>query len=88
MTTSDLSTTLSSAGSVEAVAGADGPGRVETEPAREHGEAPEQDPLLVGQEVVAPVDRRLQGLVAGGGVPRAAHEQREAVAETGLDLAG
>ena len=43
---------------------ADGLDRLEREPAREHRQAPEQRPLRRGQQVVAPVQRRAERLLA------------------------
>ncbi len=37
--------------------------RLERAPSGEHGEAPEQPPLVVGEQVPAPVDQRLEGLL-------------------------
>ena len=49
------------------VVGADRLGRLQRPAAGEHRQAPEQRPLGRGQEVVAPVDRRRQRLLAGQG---------------------
>ena len=49
---------------LDVASGADALGRVEREAAGEHREPPEQRPLALGQQVVAPVDRRLQRLLA------------------------
>src|SRR5437763_15862655 len=38
--------------------------------AGEHSEACKQPPLLTVQELVAPVDRRAEGVLAAGSVPR------------------
>ena len=86
----DLSTSATSRSStstgVDVAAGGDLLGRVEREAAGEHREAPEHRALALGQQLVAPVDRRLQRLLAGQHRARAAGEQPEAVVEPGRDL--
>ena len=61
-------------------------GRVEREAAGEHREAAEHGAFALGQQVVAPVDRRLQRLLAGQHGACAAGQQPEAVVEPGRDL--
>ena len=58
----------------------------EPEPAGEHREAPEQAPLVVVEQVVAPVERRAQRLLARQRGAAAAGEQAEAVVEPRGDL--
>ena len=48
---------------VQPVAGTDRLRRVELEPTGEHGEAGPQQSLVLAQELVAPVDRALEGLL-------------------------
>ncbi len=48
---------------------------------REHGEAGEQCLLGLGEQLVGPVDRGAQRLLAGGGVSRSLGEQREPLVE-------
>jgi hypothetical protein len=50
------------------------------EPAREHAQPRQQRPLGRGQQVVAPLDRGAQRLVARERSPAAAGEQAESVA--------
>jgi hypothetical protein len=52
--------------------GAQGLRRPQREAAREHGQAPEQHPLLFGEEVVAPAQGRLHRPLPFGQVPRPA----------------
>ena len=66
-------------------AGTHRPGCVQPEAAREHGQAAEGVLLAVGEQVVAPSDRRLQGPLAGSGVA-ALGQQPEPVFEQGEDL--
>ena len=61
-------------------------GRGDAEVAGEDGHAGEEPALLVGQGLVAPVERGLQRLVPGRRRPRPADEQAEAVAEPFGDL--
>ena len=78
---------------VARVAGAARPhglGRLQGEAARrapgEDGQAPEQGPLRLGEEVVAPVDGRLEGLLpAQGGAP-APGQQAEPVTQARREL--
>ena len=56
------------------------------ESAGEHAEAPEQRPLVLRQQLVAPVDRSLERLMAGQRCAASAREQREAVGEPIEDL--
>jgi hypothetical protein len=56
---------------------AHGFGRLERPAAYEHAQPPEQRLLLGVEQVVAPVDRRAQGLLADRQVARAAGKQRE-----------
>ncbi len=60
--------------------------RLQRPAAGEHREAAEQDPLLLGQQVVAPVDQRPQGLLARQRGPVAACQQTEAVRQALGDL--
>ena len=71
---------------VDRVAGADVFGRLEARPAGEGGQPPEDDPLRLGQQVVAPVDRGAQRLVTSGRGPAAARQEPEPVVEAGRDL--
>ena len=50
-------------------------------PTREHGEACEQAPGMIGQRLLAPSDRLLEGPMALGCVARPVREQREPLAE-------
>jgi hypothetical protein len=70
----------------EGAAVGDRPRRLQAEAAGEHGEPPQDDPVTLGQQVVAPLDRRRQGLVAGGDTPGTPDQQREPVVEPGRDL--
>ena len=63
------------------------PRRVEVEAADEHREPAEHGAVDLVEQLVAPRHRREQARVPRHGVARAAHEQREAVVEPGLDLA-
>ena len=56
--------------------------------AGEHREAREARLLVVAEQVVAPVDRRAQRLLAGGRVARARAERAERVVQAVGDLAG
>jgi hypothetical protein len=67
---------------------ADRVGGIEGEVPREHGQLPEQHAVGLVQQVVAPLDRGLQCLLAGGDTPRAAGQQPEAVVQTRRDLRG
>ena len=72
---------------VEPLVRADRFGRVERAAAREHREPREDAPLVVVEQVVAPVDDA-RAASAGAGAPcGAAGEQAEAVVEAGGDLA-
>ena len=64
-------------GALEPVAGADGLDRSELEPAGEHRQAAEKQPLVGLEQVVAPLERRLEGLLAGrrGVAPGAQHAE-------------
>src|SRR5206468_13071544 len=70
----------------DTVAGADPLGGGEGAAAGEDGEAPEYRALFIGEEVVAPVDRCAERLVAGHRNTTAAGEQAEAVIEPRRDL--
>ena len=52
----------------------------------EDGQPPEDEPLMVGKQVVAPVQRGPQCLLAVGQVGAAPDEQGEAVVETPEEL--
>ncbi len=67
------------------VGAADGLGRFQGAAAGKDREAGEEPPLLLGEEVVAPGDRRPQGLLARFGIA-AALEQIEPLRETLQDL--
>ena len=67
-------------------AGADLLGRLKREPTGEDREATMQDALLAGEEVVAPVDRGPQRLLAGQRGAAAGAEHVEAVAKARRDL--
>ena len=60
--------------------------RLERAAPGEDGEAPEQPPLVIGQQVPAPVDQRLEGLLSRQRRPSAAGEQAETVSEPQRDL--
>ena len=49
--------------------------------AGEHGQAPEEAAVLVGEEVPAPVDERMERLLARDGRPAAPGQQAEPVAQ-------
>ena len=57
----------------------DGLGGVEREPAAELGQPAQQDPLVVGEELVAPLDRCPQGLVSGESGTASPGQQSEPV---------
>ncbi len=90
MNTSDFSTRRPSTSrisiAIDRVARAHGLRRLEGRSPGEHGQAAEDRPLRLGQQVVAPVDRRPQRLVPGDGGPAAAGQQAEPVVEAGRDL--
>ena len=67
----------------EVVAAADGLGGVERAAAVEDGEAREERLLVGAEQVVAPVDRRAERLLARGQVAWAAGEEVEALLEPG-----
>ena len=67
-------------------AGADLLGRLEREPTGEHGEATVKDALLTGEQVVAPVDRGAQRLLAGQRGATTGAEHVEALAQARGDL--
>ena len=71
---------------VEHVAAGDGLGGLQREAPREDGEAAQQRLLVVGEELVAPVDGRLQGAVAGERGAAPVGEQAEAIVEPRRDL--
>jgi hypothetical protein len=73
-------------GRLDLPTGAHGLGGVQREAPREDRQPIEEDPLLVGQEVVAPVDRRLQGLLAGQRGAAAPRQHPEPVLEAGEEL--
>ncbi len=60
--------------------------RFQRPPTREHREPPEQTLLLGRELVVAPLDRRPQGLVPRHRGPAAAGQQAEAIIQPGSDL--
>ena len=64
------------------VAFGDGLDRLQRGAAREDGEPPEELLLLARQELVAPLDRRVQRPLPLGHVARARHEQRQALLES------
>ena len=66
---------------LELVAGTDRLDCVEPGSTCEHGQAPEEGALVLGEKVVAPVDRAAQRLLAFGPVPRSAGEEPKAIAE-------
>ena len=70
-----------------AASGADRARRREVEAAGEHGEAAEDDAFGFVEQVMAPLDRGRERLLAFGRAAGAPHEQREAVVEPALDLA-
>ena len=70
------------------IAAADGLGRGERAAAGEDGEAREERLLVGAEQVVAPVDRRAERLLAGGQVARAAGEEVEALLEPGEQRLG
>src|SRR3954449_2861862 len=70
----------------EAVAGADGLGGLELEPAGEDREAAEECTLAVVEQVVAPVERALQRLLAGKATCPGGAEYREPLPQTLGDL--
>ena len=66
----------------DAAPGGDLLGRGQREAAREHCQPAEDHPLVVVQQVVAPVEGRPQGLVPARGRARAADQHREDVVQT------
>ena len=66
--------------------GAQGSGGVEGEPAGERAETTEHHSVGLVEQVVAPVHRGGEGLLAPGGAAGPAHQQREPVVEPGCDL--
>ena len=56
-------------------------GRVQGEPAGEHRQAAQNLLLVAGQEVVAPVEGGLEGLVSGRTMPHTAGEDTDAGVE-------
>lgn len=60
--------------------------RLQTAPAREHRDPAEQGALFFGQEVMAPVDRASQRLVAGQPGLAGSGQQLEGVIQPGGDL--
>ena len=73
---------------IDAVAGRHRLCRLERPPAAEDGQPPQKHALVLGQQLVAPVDGGPQRLLAGHGRAVAAGEEAELVAETVEDLAG
>ena len=71
---------------LDRAAGAHVLGGVERERAREHRQAPEQQALLAVEQLVAPVDRRAQRLLAGERRAAAVAEDVEAVAQARGEL--
>ena len=59
---------------------------LQREPSREDGRPAQDEPLLVAQQVVAPVEGGLQGLVSLPGSPAAAAEEPEPLLEPGGDV--
>jgi hypothetical protein len=70
----------------DATCGAYGDRGVVVEPAGEDSHAAEDDPFVLGQQVMGPVNGGFQGLLARQGGARRAGEQGEALVETGGDL--
>ena len=66
--------------------GAHGSCGIQREPTRERAETAEHHAVSLVEQVVAPVHRRGEGLLAPGNAPGPAHEQREPVIEPGSDL--
>jgi hypothetical protein len=73
-------------GRAEARGGRDRARRLQREAAREDGEAMQDGPLDGGEQLVAPVERRPQGLVPRQRGPVAAGEQPESIVQTGGEL--
>ena len=71
---------------LDSLAGADLLGRLEGKAAGEHRQAAKQRSLVVGEQLVAPVDRGAQGLKPGQGRARPAGQEAEAIREAGCDL--
>src|SRR5439155_9224617 len=61
-------------------------GGLQGPPATEHGESSQDGPFFFGQQVVRPVDERLQRLLPGQGRAAAPGEEAEPVVETIEDL--
>ena len=85
MSTSDLSTNRatrsSTLGAVRRGTGAHVLGRLQVPPTPEHRQAAQDGPLGLREEVVAPVNRGPQGLLAGKRRPGAASQQRKPVTQ-------
>ena len=73
---------------VEVVAAGDRLGRIDREAAGEDGQSSEQPLLLVVEQAVAPLDRRLQGLLPGERPPAPTGQEAEPVVEPGGDAFG
>ena len=70
---------------IQAVTGTHRLGRVELEPAGEHGQARPQQPLGLAQEPVAPVDRSLERLLPRGCAPVAGAQGAEPGREPAIE---
>jgi hypothetical protein len=66
---------------VQAVAATDLLHRLQRHAARKHGKAPEQDPFVVVEQVVAPGQRGVQCLLAGDGGAAASAQDMQGVVE-------
>ena len=71
---------------LDAAAGAHLPGGFEAETAGEHRQAAQQRPFALGEQVVAPLDHRLKGRLAGRHRPGAPRQQAEIITERRRDL--
>jgi hypothetical protein len=63
-------------------------GSLQRKPADKHSQAAKQALLVFAQQVVAPVDRAANGLLAGRQVARAAGEERQRVCQAGQQRLG
>ena len=71
---------------VDGIARTNGLGGFQRGASSKHGQPAQDGPLLLGQQVVAPVDRRPERLVAGDGCSASTGQQSEPVVETSGDL--
>src|SRR5579864_5038327 len=73
---------------IDIIASADGLSRLQRPPTRENREPLKHQSFRHSQQVVAPVESRLQGLLAWQGCPAAAGQQPKALVQATRDLFG